>query len=339
VSNNQVFLTCYDDGISRAEADAAGNWSIEHIEKKLQVTRLAADPINPGVIYAGTRGNGVWRSKDKGKTWHHRGLDGQIIMSVAVSPHPVNNAGIDQAPVYAGTKPAHLFSSLDGGSTWEELEGFRRIPNRWWWFSPAEPPDRRAYVNAIAPSPTQPNVVLAGVEFGAVVRSDDGGKTWSRHLRGSRRDCHTLMFHDSNGDWVYEAGGGGASFSRDGGVTWQKANRGLAKHYGIVCAADCDKPEIWYVCVAPSPYNAYGLNAKIYFYRSLAGAGWQPIGWSEHPLTVPPKALVTLPGVPGSLFAGLSNGDVWHSENYGDSWEKLPFNLGGVWSSMLVLDA
>jgi hypothetical protein len=67
-------------------------------------------------------------------------------------------------------------------------------------------------------SPTDPNVIVAGVEFGALVRSEDGGRTWSNHRKGALRDCHSLTFHATNGNWVYE-GGGGATVSRDGGLT------------------------------------------------------------------------------------------------------------------------
>jgi photosystem II stability/assembly factor-like uncharacterized protein len=277
---------------------------------------------------------------DKGKTWEQRGLDGQPIMSVAASPHSTNGNDLDKTMIYAGTKPAYMFRSEDGGSNWEELSGFREIPNRWWWFSPAEPPDKRPYVIAIAPSPTAPEVLLAGVEFGGVVRSEDGGKTWSRHLRGALRDCHSLKFHTASGDWVYQAGGtgGGASFSRDGGKTWQKSKRGLAKPYGIVCAADQVKPEIWYVCVAPGPWNAFSDKASVYLYRSTAGSTWEPIGWQSHPLSETPTALVTVPGKSGSLYAGLYSGNVMLTTDCGDTWERLPFNLGRVWSSLLVVD-
>lgn len=335
-----VFLTCHNHGISRAEQAEDGQWAVENLLNELGVTDLAEDRLNPGVIYAGTRGNGVWRSEDKGKTWQHRGLDGEMIMSVAVSPHPVNNSNIDQRLVYAGTKPAHMFRSTDSGTSWEELTSFREIPNRWWWFSPADPPDKRPYVIEIALSPSDPNVLLAGVEFGAVVRSEDGGDTWSRHLRGSLRDCHSLKFHASNGDWAYEAGGsgGGASFSRDGGKTWQKAQAGLTKSYGIVCGTDHEKPEIWYVCVGASPFNAFGDNPQVYLYRSTAGSKWEPIGWQDHPLNETPNALVSIPNTPGGLYAGLRNGDIWQTRDYGDTWDKLPFSLGGLWSSLLVLE-
>ena len=40
---------------------------------------------------------------------------------------------------------------------------------------------------------------------------------------------------------------------------------------------------------------------------------------------------------PGHLYAGLANGDVWHTQNYGDSWNKLPFNLGGIHHSMIMI--
>lgn len=330
--NFTTFIAATGEELARATYTANDEWSVELLLSGEGVCCLAADPLNPKVIYAGTKAQGVRRSDDGGLTWQDSGLGGQGVKSLAVSPH---NSNI----IYAGTKPALLFVSRDGGNSWAELDGFRRIPNRWWWFSPAEPPDRRPYVFAIAPSPTEPNVILAGVEFGAVVRSEDGGQTWSRHRRGALRDCHSLKFHAANGNWVYQAGGtgGGASFSRDGGRTFQKAGRGLARHYGLVCAADPGNPEIWYVCVAPSPFNAFGQKPEIFLYRSTGGAGWQPIGWTAHPLPVASTALVTLPGAPGHLFAGLTNGDVWHSADYGDAWEKMPFNLKGIWFSMLVL--
>lgn len=328
--DDHIFLSAFDKGIARAHCDANGQWRVEQRAAEHKVNCLAA-PADGHVVYAGTT-DGVLRSGDRGITWVRSGMEGHIVKSLAVSPQ-------DPDVVYAGTKPALMFASRDGGQSWRELEAFRRIPNRWWWFSPAEPGDWRAYVMAIALSPVNSNVLLAGVEFGAVVRSEDGGHTWSRHRSGALRDCHSLKFHARDGNWVYEAGGtgGGASFSRDGGQSFRKAKRGLAKNYGIVCAADAVRPEIWYVCVAPSPTNAFGKNPQVYLYRASGGGDWQPIGWQPHPLPVAPTALITVPGAPGHLYAGLYNGDVWHSTDYGDSWEQLPLNMSGIWHSLLII--
>jgi len=48
-------------------------------------------------------------------------------------------------------------------------------------------------------------------------------------------------------------------------------------------------------------------------------------------------ALLTDPDAPGHLYAGLSNGNVWHSADYGDAWQKLPFNLKGIHRTMIAL--
>jgi photosystem II stability/assembly factor-like uncharacterized protein len=263
---NKIFLTCFDRGVTRAACDPAGAWTVTQAATAHKINCLTAAPSEPSHLYAGTP-DGVLYSADGGLTWQPGGMEGHIVKSLAVSPH-------DARTIYAGTKPARMFVSRDGGASWTELEGFRRIPNRWWWFSPAEPPDMRAYVMAIAVSPTDPHLLLAGVELGAVVRSEDGGQHWSRHRRGSLRDCHSLKFHTTR-DWVYEAGGtgGGASYSRDGGLTFRKAKEGLVKNYGIVCAADPEKPEVWYVVVAPGPGNAFGDDPQSYLYRASGGAG------------------------------------------------------------------
>ena len=327
----KIFLAATGKGIARAECGAGGKWNVDFLLERQDVRCMAAAPQTKNIIYAGTQGGGVLCSSDAGKTWQPTGMAGQIVKSLAVSPH-------DPGTIYAGTKPADLYVTRDGGSSWEELTGFRRIPWRWWWFSPAEKPFQ-AYVNAIVMSPTDPNVLLAGIEFGAVVRSGDGGLTWSRHRKGALRDCHSLKFHAKNGSWSYEAGGtgGGASFSQNGGRTWLKKKRGLAKNYGVACAADPGKPEVWYVSVAPGPSAAYGDKTEAYLYRTSGGADFQPIGWEVHPMKHMPVALVTVPDMPGHLYAGLTDGDVWHSGDYGDTWQKLPFNLNRMWTSLVIL--
>jgi len=332
MTNPKTFISLSDSDLVCASCLTDGKWSVEKLLSGKRFSCMATDPKNPNIIYTGTQNQGIYCSEDLGLSWKASGLDGQFIKSIAVNKH---NSNI----IYAGTKRALLFISTDRANTWTELKGFRQIPNRWWWFSPAEPPDLRPYVIAIAPSPSEPDVLLAGIEFGAVVRSEDNGQSWSRHLDGALRDCHSLMYHTENGNRVYQAGGsgGGAAFSLNGGRSFQRKRHGLAKHYGIVCAADPENPEIWYVCVASSPFKAYGKNPETYLYRASGKTGWQPIGWVQHPLPVTPTSLVTLQDSPGHLYAGLTNGEVWHSTDYGDNWEKLPFHLGSIWSSMLIL--
>ncbi|MGD8794976.1 MAG: hypothetical protein PVF47_20680, partial [Anaerolineae bacterium] len=242
----RILLATSGEGLARAECDAGGRWSVASQLEGEPVRCITGIAGRPDVVYAGTQGHGVLRSADRGQTWQPAGMAGQIVKSLAASPH-------DPDVVYAGTKPAGVFVTRDGGGRWTEMEAFRRIRGYRFWRSPAEPPDWRAYVQALSVSPSDPDVVVAGIEFGAVVRSDDGGRTWSNHRKGAIRDCHGLTFHATEGNWVYQAGASlvGAAVSRDGGLSWRQPRKGLKHHYGWTCAADPERPEVWYLSAGP----------------------------------------------------------------------------------------
>lgn len=335
--NNRVFLATSSSGLTRVTEDDAGAWSTEALLQDQRINCLAADARSKAFIFAGTQGNGVLRSHDRSQTWVPAGMEGQIVKSLAVSPH-------ESGVIYAGVKPAGVFVTRDGGESRTELKAFRRVRGYRFWRSPSEPPDWRAYVSNIAISPADPEVLVAGVEFGAVVRSDDGGKTWSNHKKGAIRDCHSLIFHPTDGNWVYEAGASltGASISRDGGETWRKPP-GMRHPYGWACAADPERPEVWYVSA-----GRYGLGfepkahqdgkADAAIYHSAGGAAWERLnGGLPRPMTHLAYALATDREATGHLYAGFSNGEVWQTADYGDSWEKLPFNMGPFRGRMLLV--
>lgn len=318
--------------VARATRAAGGAWSVETLLPETQVNCLAAGPHAPNVAYAGTQGQGVLRSEDWGKSWQPAGLEGQVVKSLACSP-------LDAGVLYAGTKPPLFFVSRDHGRSWTELEAFRRM-RRWWWRQPAEWPST-TYIQAIALSPTDPNLIMVGVEACGVFRSADGGQSWTGHVNGSVRDCHTLTFHPTNGDWVYEAGGsgGGVAVSRDAGITWSQPKEGLDRRYGWACTADPIRPEVWYASLSPSAFKAHSANdARAYIFRSTENGRWEKLyGGLPQPLDYMAYALLTDPESPGHLYAGLSNGDVWQSADYGESWQQLPFNLGRIGRSMIML--
>lgn len=347
----RVFLATNGRGLARAESGAEGQWAVERKLDGVNVRCLSADPRTPHVVYAGTQGDGVLRSEDRGRTWQPAGLEGQIVKSIAASP-------VESGVVYAGTKPPAIFVSHDSGRHWAELESFRGM-RRWWWFTPAEPPFTQPYVQGLALSPTDPDVILAGIEYGNLLRSADGGRTWTGHQKGALHDCHSLTFHPTNGDWAYQGGGEGAAYSRDAGITWVQpdplpvgamlrsifvrrgeSKGGLIGRYGWAAAGDPARPDVAYCATAPGPGRAHGGNgnAEAHIYRCQAGGVWERLaGGLPQPLDYMPYALICDRDAPGHLYAGLSNGDVWHTADYGDSWQPLPVNLGTVWATMVML--
>jgi hypothetical protein len=47
--------------------------------------------------------------------------------------------------------------------------------------------------------------------------------------------------------------------------------------------------------------------------------------------------LLTDPNAPGQVYAGLSNGEVWHSTDHGDTGHQLPFRPGSIRRTLLAL--
>lgn len=319
-----VYLSTLVPGIGRAQGGRDGAWSVDVVSANLDVRCLTVDPHQPSTVWAGTHGAGVWKSSDAGLNFVASGLDGAIVKSLAVSPATPER-------IYAGVKPAAVFFSEDGGMTWSELRAFRKV-RRFFWISPAERPFV-AYVHAIAISPKHPDVVVAGIEVGAVVRSTDGGRTWEGHRPGSMRDCHSLAV--SPDGTFFEGGYGGGARSADGGQTWSRA-AGLDRRYGWAVAAD-PAGDVWYLS-STRGVEAHSDRADAAIWRASLHGNWERLaGGLPDPLNWMPYALIAGPE-PGRLVAGLANGEIWETHDRGDSWSRLPLNLPRIERAMVRID-
>jgi len=297
------------DGIATL-LERAGEWTAGWSLREPGVECVAVDPADPDTVYAGLREGGVRRSTDGGETWVDCSLPEPSVYSMAVSPA--------DGAVYAGTEPSRLFRSDDKGEHWEALDGLLELPSRPTWSFPPRP--WTSHVRWIAPSPHDAGVILLGIELGGLMRSTDRGETWEDHRPGAQRDVHCLAWHPWVEGRAYEAGGGGAAWSEDGGATWHPADDGRDRHYTWALAVDPDDPERWYVSASTGPFKAHrDGDPQAHIYRREEGEAWQPVaGGLPDPLPAMPYALVA---VDGRLLAGLRNGDAWQSADQGDTWQ------------------
>lgn len=302
-------------GIVRG-APAGDTWEVARVLDDCDIRALATDG---DTLYAGTDASGVWRSDDGGRTWRNVGLDDQRIRSLAAS----------RGRVCAGTKPARVFVSSSGGGRWEPLAPFPRWRS-WFWWSPAERP-HTPYVQALSLSPADPQVLLAGIEAGALIRSADGGRSWSGHRRRASRDPHVVTFHPSQSAWAYEGGGSGAAISRDGGVSWRKVSGGWDRRYCWAVAADPVNRDRWYVAAARGPRRAHGAgHAGAAIFR-VDGDTWMVAGED-----LPAIPYVLACPTPNEVVAVLANGEVRVTGDAGDSWETLPVTLGHIRTALVL---
>jgi photosystem II stability/assembly factor-like uncharacterized protein len=255
------------------------------------------------------------RSSDGGETFEDVPLPESDVFSVAVS--------LADRSVYAGTEPSRLFRSQNGGEGWEELVALQEIPSQPDWSFPPRP--WTSHVRWIAPSPHDPELVLVGIELGGLMRTDDGGTSFSDHRPEAARDVHCLTWHPSAPGRAYEAGGDGVAWSRDGGRSWDKADDGRDRRYAWALAVDPDDPERWFVSAAPSPFAAHGSDpSDSAIYRWEGSGPWQAI---EGPFDSHVYALAT---ARGQLFAGLGDGTLLQSEDLGETWSNLDERIGGI---------
>jgi photosystem II stability/assembly factor-like uncharacterized protein len=191
-------------------------------------------------------------------------------------------------------------------------------------------------VRWIAPSPHDGATILVGIELGGLMRSTDRGDTWQDHRPGAQPDVHSLAWHPRTRGRAYEAGGGGAAWSDDGGDTWKPADEGRDRHYTWSVAVDPDDPELWYVSASTGPYAAHGRrDPQAHIYRRTNGSWDVLAGGLPDPLPSMPYALVA---ARDRLFAGLASGELWESGDKGDTWQRCEL-LGPKLTRLLALVA
>ncbi|HYW25730.1 MAG TPA: hypothetical protein VE953_16280 [Terriglobales bacterium] len=302
-------------------------------EPRLEVGReprcLAADPAHPERVWCGTVGGGVWRSVDSGASWLPAGdeLLSVDVSAVVVAPH--------EEMVYAGIDPSALWRSDDAGRRWEPLPAMNALPSAPTWSFPPRP--ETSHVRWITLDPASAGRLAVCIEAGALVRSGDGGRTWSDRTPDGPYDTHTLAAHPDAPGRLYSAAGDGFmapgrgySESRDGGDTWERPDEGIGRHYLYGLAVDPGDPETVVVSAANSPMHAHNPQAAdSTLYRRTGGGAWHEVreGLPEPEGTVR-ALLATDPGERGVFYA-VTNRGLFRSTDGGESWEPVLAPLPG----------
>lgn len=288
-----------------------GGWVAELLLGAERVRSLAIDSTGSS-LYVGSQGGGLRKSADRGRTWRDLDLPQKDVFAVAISP-------VDGA-VYAGTEPSMLFVSHDDAESWRELESLKQIPSAPTWSFPPRP--WTSHVSSIAPDPHNAKLLLVGIELGGLMRSEDAGETWADHAQGAQRDVHALRWHPRVSGRAYEAGGGGAAWSRDGGRTWQPVDEGRDRHYTWAIAIDPVDPDLWFVSASTSARRAHAReSAEAHIYRWSGAGPWKQMrGSLPEPIDSMPYALLNTGAL---LLAGLADGRIYRSDDRGESWRSV----------------
>src|SRR6185295_3548911 len=187
------------DGVYRS-LDGGKTWAHLGLEKTERIYRIVLHPTNPDIAWVAALGQewgenperGVFKTEDGGKTWSRvLYVDERTGASdLVMDPRNPNKlfASMWQYRRWpwffkSGGPGSGLYVTYDGGRTWREITDADGLPKG----------DLGRI--GIAISRSNPDVVYAAVEAGksAVVRSDDGGRSW--HTVNQRYDASPRPFY------------------------------------------------------------------------------------------------------------------------------------------------
>ncbi|MCF6366209.1 MAG: T9SS type A sorting domain-containing protein [Bacteroidales bacterium] len=217
-THNTWFAGAATGGIWKT-TDAGSTWTnLSGDITNLSVNTLVMAESNTNIIYAGTgesftgngfKGNGVWKSTDKGATWNQLSSTATdenfaYINRLIVSP-------VNENIVLAATQTG-IFKSADGGASWTNV--YSSSPG----------------VEDLTADPTNFNILFAGENSRGVLRSTDAGNTWllsSNGIGSGKRFEVTVSNVDNN--YVYtstelSSTESSVYFSTDNGINWKKYN-------------------------------------------------------------------------------------------------------------------
>ena len=264
--------------------------------------------------------------------------------------------------LYAGTIPGGLFISDDGGESWELnrplwnhesrggdlFNGDATSENRWQG-TPASI-DYGVFepgIHSIIVDPRDADHVLVAASSAGVVETTDGGQSWEGRNRGMLMDYlpnpeaewghdpHFISACPHQPDHLWQQNHCGVFYSADGAQTWKKVSEPDAGvKFGFPIAVDERDGRTAWVVPARADSERMAINGGLAVARTTDGG----ISWQSFRSGLPQQNAYDIVlrhalDVSGDcLCFGSTTGNVYLSEDRGETWQCLGNNFPPVYS-------
>ncbi len=306
-------------GLYRSHDGGAWERIAMSLDSPAEVHAILTDGSRPNRVTIGTQ-SGIFRSDDNGDTWRRLSAPPPELAVWTLFRHPTK-----PNVVFAGYEPCSICRSDDDGETFEQL------PVKGSWPDVTSGPEMPKRVTGIAVAPGDPDALYASVEIGGLLRSRDGGRTWTAAIDGvyvaeDAVDLHGVVVAPSRSDLVTVTTRVGTFRSADGGEHWRKLPVPSLREKGSYCRAIAYAPddgETLYVGAG----NDFDGDQGALFISGDGGESWRAVD-----LPGPLKSTVFAIGVnsalPEHVVCSTKNGGVFVSDDRCRSWRYAPLPRG-----------
>jgi photosystem II stability/assembly factor-like uncharacterized protein len=326
-------------GLYRLDIDS-GKWTTLDVglPENVEARCVTLHPETPEVLWVGTQ-CGPYRSTDAGNTWEPLDFpdDEPVVWSIEVHP-------ADSRVMYAGTQDMAVYRSEDGGGHWRRLA----VPNPNGLCVMGFP----TRVIRIAIDPSNADELYVGLEVGGLVRSLDGGNTWTDcnaglldlaaqpHLidqHGSRRasegmmDTHSLAVSAAQPGTVFLANRLGLFRSDDRGESWSDMD--IGRFSDLTYARDVKVfPHDQQTLLGAFSIAAVSDAGSLYRSPDL-GKSWVRF---DHDVSIESTLMIIAASATSAdrVYCAARRGQVFGTEDGGASWQThpLPSGVEGVYA-------
>jgi photosystem II stability/assembly factor-like uncharacterized protein len=262
--------------------------------------------------------------------------------------------------IYVGTIPGGLFVSEDGGETFElnrplwshesrggDLFAGEGSGTTQWFGTPASDGEFAPGIHSILVDPKNPDHLFVAVSTAGVIESTDGGKRWRARNRGMTNDYlpdptvewghdpHFVALCTGDPKHVWQQNHCGVFYSDNGAETWTKVSQPEhGVHFGFPIAVDARDGKTAWVVPGKADMQRTAIDGALFVARtSNGGQSWEPLrrGLPQQQAydVVYRHALSN----EGDLLAfGSTTGNLYVSEDRGDSWTTVANNLPPIFS-------
>jgi hypothetical protein len=334
---------------------AGGTWTVKAMHHRGKPISMML--AQPGALYAATNeghfGAHLHVSTDRGKTWSEIAMPAFEPTGDAEKKGPsvseiwALEGGGRPGVLWAGTKPGGLFRSDDGGKIWSLNEPLWTAPGRDKWFGGGT---EEPVIHSIAVDPKNPMRVTIAVSCGGVWRSQDDGKSWQVHGKGMRasymppdqaenpvvQDPHRLVQSAADPKTYWVQHHNGIFRSTNDLDSWREISKAGPSTFGFAVATHPHDPQTAWFAPAQKDEARYPVDGKFVVTKTSDGGESFRIIDRGLPNTISYDLVyrhgLDVDATGERLVMGSTTGNLWISEDSGNSWDHVSGHLPPIYA-------